>query len=495
MAMRRILALTLACSMAFEAPVQASGRLAAAVAASGSLGVRVNIAPVAAMPTLTPVLPSSFLAPLLTPTLAAPAFVSPAPILAAVAATPSALPAVAAAAKLPAPASTRETLTVVEAALGEPPAAPRSASAGWATASRAFDTGSIPSAGATAVPALTVSSPRLGLSRPTLRANHVSGRAGPEAPRSQARKRFFEFAETAVAGAVPALSAGLLVPWLGGSVWLAPAMAMAAHAASSVMFSSLGAARGVVVDGWQASHDQRYRVGGDGRLRDVRGHKYGADRYERYAPGAVGTTASRLIRASAFAVGALWLLGAAPAAYALYAGAFASLEAVSAWARARAQRPAGPISDEGRAHAARFRNGITDSAASQVELDSVSGAAFALAQLADDIGAEAGMLVSRMKGSDFIATVAEAGSRLDAAAAEPSRRAAAAAKAVRAATLRLVRALVKPEAPMALQSVRLMAVWQVLNQELLSAAVAGGIDAVVADAELFAVQVEGSIPR
>ncbi|TBR20969.1 hypothetical protein EPO15_11485 [bacterium] len=125
------------------------------------------------------------------------------------------------------------------------------------------------------------------------------------------------------------------------------------------------------------------------------------------------------------------------------------------------------------------------------DLDYVSGAAFALGQAADDLGAESGLRVSKMGGADFIALVEEARRRLDAAAG--STRADAAAKDVRAAVLRVVRALVKPELPMSTQAPRLMSVWQVMTQELSRAAEAGTLEAVVKDAALFAEQVEASI--
>ena len=131
--------------------------------------------------------------------------------------------------------------------------------------------------------------------------------------------------------------------------------------------------------------------------------------------------------------------------------------------------------------------------ASREELDFVAGEAFALGQAADDLSAKSGLRVSKMGGSDFIALVEEARRRQDAAPEAPSPRAAAAAKDVRAAVLRVVRALVKPELPMATQAPRLMSVWQVMTQELSRAAEAGALDAVLQDAALFASQVESSV--
>lgn len=132
--------------------------------------------------------------------------------------------------------------------------------------------------------------------------------------------------------------------------------------------------------------------------------------------------------------------------------------------------------------------------ASKAELDFVSGAAFALGVAADDLGAENGLRVSRMSGADFLSVVEEARRRQDEAGGGPSPRAASAAKDVRASVLRVVRALVKPELPMSAQAPRLMSVWQVMTQELSRAAEGGGLEAVVADAALFASQVEASVP-
>lgn len=131
--------------------------------------------------------------------------------------------------------------------------------------------------------------------------------------------------------------------------------------------------------------------------------------------------------------------------------------------------------------------------ATRAELDYAAGAAFALGQAADDLGAESGLRVSRMGGADFIALVEEARARQDAAGGGPSARADAAAKDVRAAVLRVVRALVRPDLPMSVQAPRLMSVWQVMTQELSRAAESGALDAVLEDAALFASQVESSV--
>lgn len=75
------------------------------------------------------------------------------------------------------------------------------------------------------------------------------------------------------------------------------------------MRDHLAAMRSTVVGGWQASHDQKYRVDySSGKLRDVRGQKYGEDRYEERAPGAVGPRALTAIGLAAAAGAAAFLL-------------------------------------------------------------------------------------------------------------------------------------------------------------------------------------------
>ncbi len=91
----------------------------------------------------------------------------------------------------------------------------------------------------------------------------------------------------------------LLIPSMI-ALWAAGAWAMRGH---------LGGLRSTVVDGWQASHDQKYRIDpGTGQLKDIRGHKYGSDRYEEWAAGPVGKLATGLIAASAAVAAAAFLL-------------------------------------------------------------------------------------------------------------------------------------------------------------------------------------------
>lgn len=338
----------MAAALGLEAPALAAGRVVSAPArlpASGVSAPAVTLAPNLSanlLPTLASPRPRSVL-----PSLGV---ILPNPVKAAVAALPAAPQTVA--------VTAHRSLEATQAVLSESPAAPKSAEAGYTTARSAFDAGSpssisVPSV---AIPAGPVS--RSGLARPSVAANQVSGRSAPEAPRGGAKVRALEFVETAMYGGGGAVLAGLIAGAISGvfPLMLPPAMGLASHMASRTMFDQLGSLRGTVVDGWQASHDQRYRVGGDGRLRDVRGHKYGADRYERYAPGPVGRTASALIRAAGIAAGAAWLWGTGLSGWALYAAVFIGLEVLAVRQRAAKARAEGPVSDEGRAHADRFNH-------------------------------------------------------------------------------------------------------------------------------------------
>lgn len=341
--MKRWVALVLATTLAVEAPAQTFKAARTPVTpAAPNLGAAVT--PGLAAPALSSTLPTS---PALLPKAALSASV---PVLPAAAAVPVAAPA--AAARIAAQA----TLEAAQASLAEAPSAPKTAEVGWTAGRAAFDAGGAPSAGAPAVALPPPSTRRSGLSRPSLAANQVSGRSAPEAPRGGAKVRAFEFVETAMYGGGVALLSWVIAGAVSGAfpLMLPPAMGLASHVASRTMFDQLGSLRATVVDGWQASHDQRYRVGGDGRLRDVRGHKYGEDRYERYAPGPVGPTASALIRTAAVAAGAAWLWGTGLAGWALYAAVFLGLEVLAARQRAAKARSEGPVSDEGRAHADRM---------------------------------------------------------------------------------------------------------------------------------------------
>lgn len=124
---------------------------------------------------------------------------------------------------------------------------------------------------------------------------------------------------------------------------------------------------------------------------------------------------------------------------------------------------------------------ITPEAASAV------AAVSELARAADDLGAAHGLKISKMTGAQFIAEVEQARQQEDA------RDTASASVAVREAVVRVVKALVSEDKPMAESAPRLFAVWQVFGQEMQRAA-PGGAQAVAADAALFASQVEASVP-
>ncbi len=90
---------------------------------------------------------------------------------------------------------------------------------------------------------------------------------------------------------------------------LLPALAAIWGVGYWAMRSHLAGLRSTVVGGWQASHDQKYRTDpATGRLKDIRGHKYGEDRYEEYAPGPVGRAASLVIGGAAVLGAAAFLL-------------------------------------------------------------------------------------------------------------------------------------------------------------------------------------------
>lgn len=131
-----------------------------------------------------------------------------------------------------------------------------------------------------------------------------------------------------------------------------------------------------------------------------------------------------------------------------------------------------------------------DEAASPEELSFALGASQALAARADDLGAAKGLKARTMSGADFVGM-------LDAArgsgAPAPTPAAAAAVKEIEAAVVRFARALIPADKPLVDSLSRALAVWQVFDQEMGIAASKGNLEAVVADAKLFASQVEASV--
>jgi len=117
-------------------------------------------------------------------------------------------------------------------------------------------------------------------------------------------------------------------PALAGALWVV---------GGSEGVKQLGRLRQVLVGGWQASHDQKMRVDyGTGKLKDIRGHKYGEDRYDEFAPGPVSARERLVIDSLALVAGLPWVWGAGPKAVALYAGTAAAIIAArQVWRRMR----------------------------------------------------------------------------------------------------------------------------------------------------------------
>ncbi len=123
------------------------------------------------------------------------------------------------------------------------------------------------------------------------------------------------------------------------------------------------------------------------------------------------------------------------------------------------------------------------------ELVFISAVSPGLAARADDLAAAKGLKASRMTGAEFLAVLDEA---RGSGPAEPTPAAAAAAKEIETQLVRVARALIPADQPLSGSINRALAVWQVFDQELAIAASKGSLDAVVADAKLFAAQVEDS---
>jgi hypothetical protein len=131
-------------------------------------------------------------------------------------------------------------------------------------------------------------------------------------------RRLNETAEAGIGGILGLIGAGIATVAVSNPLIWAAAMAGSAFLTEVGMAESLSKLRSYVIGGWQASHDQKYRVGYDGRLHDVRGHKYGEDRYEAMAPGPVGPAARFVMRSAAAWIGLLWFAGSTAAALLVY---------------------------------------------------------------------------------------------------------------------------------------------------------------------------------
>ena len=128
-------------------------------------------------------------------------------------------------------------------------------------------------------------------------------------PMSPVKTAVFETAEVGAMALPVAIAAMILRGWLSDPWLLIPAMIALWAAGAWAMRGHLAGLRATVVGGWQASHDQKYRVDTNtGLPRDIRGHKYGSDRYEVWKPGAVGPWATGLIAAASAAAAAAFLL-------------------------------------------------------------------------------------------------------------------------------------------------------------------------------------------
>lgn len=166
-----------------------------------------------------------------------------------------------------------------------------------------FDAAATPAAAPDAVVAPSYAS-RVALDEP----NNPRGRvtATVSGPIKTAVGETAEVAAMAIPFAIAALimkanmtNPALLIPSMLG-LWALGFFAMRAH---------LAGVRSTVVGGWQASHDQKYRVDyNTGLQKDIRGKKYGEDRYDERADGPVGPRAMTAMGVAAAAAAAAFLL-------------------------------------------------------------------------------------------------------------------------------------------------------------------------------------------
>lgn len=119
-------------------------------------------------------------------------------------------------------------------------------------------------------------------------------------------------------------------PLLAGALWAL---------GGSEMIKYLGSLRSVIVGGWQASHDQKMRTDyATGKLKDIRGHKYGEDRYDIHRPGPVSARERAVIDAAAVLFGLPWVIGGGAYAVGGYLlSAAAALYLRRLWQRSRPQ--------------------------------------------------------------------------------------------------------------------------------------------------------------
>lgn len=267
-----------------------------ALTAAAPAAAQVRVVTELALPSAPAVAPAAALSPITaTPTLgsalAAPGLAAPALSAAPVPVAPAAAPA---------PVTAQAALIRTGAALT---AASKENRDQGAVSRRAFDAAQEPAerADAVAAPAATPSSPALKPYEP--RSQLVKASAGG------IKNAAYETVEVAAITIPFALISLILKGAMSNPMLLIPSMLALWALGAWTMRDHLGRLRSVRVGGWQASHDQKYRTDyATGRLRDIRGHKYGEDRYDEMKNGPVGRRATALIGAASALAAAAFLL-------------------------------------------------------------------------------------------------------------------------------------------------------------------------------------------
>lgn len=265
--------------------------LVAALCTASPVFAQVRVVAELALPSAPAAAPSaavtpSFLIPALGPALSAPSL-GATPMLAA-----------------PAPVTAQAALIQTGAALS---AASKEGADPSAVSRQTFDAASTPAdapAAVSAAPARDVVPSYLETSEPNSPAGRVTKPVmGP------VKTAVVETAEVAATMIPFAVAALIMKGAMSNPAILIPSMLGLWALAFYAMRSHLAGVRSTVVGGWQASHDQKYRVDPNtGRIRDIRGHKYGSDRYEEWQAGPVGPLATGLIGAASAVAAAASLL-------------------------------------------------------------------------------------------------------------------------------------------------------------------------------------------
>lgn len=166
-----------------------------------------------------------------------------------------------------------------------------------------FDAGSSPAAAPEAVVAPSYAS-RVALDEPNNPRGRVTSRVmGP------AKTAVIETAEVAVMSLPFAIVAFIMKANMTNPAILIPSMLGLWALGFFAMRAHLAGTRSTVVGGWQASHDQKYRVDyNTGLQKDIRGKKYGEDRYDEREDGAVGPRAMTALGTAAAVAAAAFLL-------------------------------------------------------------------------------------------------------------------------------------------------------------------------------------------